>query len=140
VNDGASRARAARRTPDWLRVVTIAQGVVVGSIAASCVLFSVAYVRLYLDDNCYPIPDAVRIAQHLNSYAVDSPVDSHWFPAGAETLVALPVLLSGSINVTNLSGAWCVLALLLVMYRFAGLWCAAPASRMATCSLCTPRA
>ncbi|MBI3786049.1 MAG: hypothetical protein HY270_21900 [Deltaproteobacteria bacterium] len=116
----------------WLRAVTIAQAVVVAAIVASCLLFSVAYVRLYLDDNGYHIPNAVRIAQNISPYSVNSPVDSHWFPAGAETLVAIPIRLSGSINASNLSGAWCVAALLWVMYRFAGLWCASAAGRLAT--------
>ncbi|HVM96084.1 MAG TPA: hypothetical protein VMT89_06830 [Candidatus Acidoferrales bacterium] len=131
----AARAQAVVEPPsktDALRIVTIAQAVVVVSIAASCVLFSVAYVRLYLDDNCYHIPNAVRIAQHLNPYSVDSPVDSHWFPAGAETFAAIPILLSGSINASNLTGAWCVIGLLLLMYRFAGLWCAEAGGRWAT--------
>lgn len=117
------------------RLIAGGQVAVIGCIVASCLLFGVVYVDAFIDDAGYHIPNAVRIAQHLNPYFVDSPVDSHWFPAGAETLVALPVWLTGSLNVTNLSGGLCVLALVVLMYHFAGLWCADHLGRL-TSALC----
>jgi len=104
-------------------VIAGGQIAVISFIVASCLLFGVVYVGVFVDDTGYHIPNAVRIAQHLNPYFVDSPVDSHWFPAAAETVVALPVLLTGSLNVTNVSGGLCVFALVVLMYHFAGLWC-----------------
>lgn len=112
--------------------IAVLQTAVIVFILASCVLFGLAYVGLYIDDTAYHIPSAIRIAQHLNPYWVHSPVDSHWFPAGAETVVALLVLLTHSLDVTNLSGAACAIALVLLMYGFAGLWCRHRLGRLAT--------
>jgi hypothetical protein len=110
-----------------------AQLVVVVFILGSCVVFGLTHVALFLDDNAYHVPSAVRIAQHYNPYFVgDSPVDSHWFPAGAETLVAVLVALTGSLNTTNLSGALCAIALVVLMYRFAGVWGADGCGGLAT--------
>jgi hypothetical protein len=105
---------------------------VVALILLSCLSFGIAYVGIFLDDTCYHIPGAIRIAQHLNPYWVDSPVDSHWFPAAAETAVAVLVLLTRSLNVTNISGSLCFIAIVFLMYRFAGLWCRARLGRLAT--------
>jgi hypothetical protein len=91
-------------------------------LAILSVLFGVLFVGYYFDDTCYHIVAAVRIAQHLNPWYVNSPVDSHWFPAGASTLVALLVLITGSLNSTNLSGSLCFIVLLWLTYRFAGIW------------------
>jgi hypothetical protein len=79
-------------------------------------------VARWLDDVAYHIPGAVRIALQRNPYFVDSPVDSHWYPAGAETFAAILVLASGSINSTNATGAICFAGLCLLVYFFAGLW------------------
>src|SRR5579862_692423 len=122
----------------WLtasRVIEAGQITVIAVILASCALFGVIYIGGFIDDNGYHIPNAVRIAQHFNPYFVDSPVDSHWFPAGAETLVAVLVALTGSLNVTNLSGAGCVIGIVVLMYHFAKLWCDDRLGRLTT-ALC----
>lgn len=113
--------------------IAAAQLVVVAFVLGSCLVFGLAYVGLFLDDNAYHLPSAVRIAQHWNPYFVgDSPVDAHWFPAGAEALVAVFVALAGSLSLSNLSGALCAGALVVLMYRFAGLWGADRLGRLAT--------
>jgi len=131
--------RGAATIPDHEHTLRRVQGAiaagqiaVVAFILASCVLFGMVYVAGFLDDNGYHIPGAVRIAQHLNPYYVDSPVDSHWFPALSETLVALLVIPTSSLNVTNLSGSLCFIAIVVLMYHFAGLWCRGRSGRMAT--------
>src|SRR5437870_863959 len=117
---------AIEMAPIWhtvRRLLIVGDVAVIACILASCLLFSIVYICAFIDVSGYHVPNAVRIAQHLNPYWVDSPVDSHWFPAGAETLVAVLVALTGSLNVTNLSGAACFLTLVLLMCRFASLWC-----------------
>ncbi|MBI1815740.1 MAG: hypothetical protein HYR72_12225 [Deltaproteobacteria bacterium] len=123
----------------WIRpVIAALQLAVIVVILLSCVLYSVVYIARWLDDTTYHIPAAVRIAHSWNPYAVDSPVDSHWFPAGAETLVAVLVWATGSLYVTNLSGALCAIAIAALMYRFAGLWSSDPLPRLATVAcVCT---
>jgi hypothetical protein len=121
-------------------VIAALQLAVIAVILLSCVLYGVVYIARWLDDTTYHIPAAVRIAHSWNPYAVDSPVEAHWFPAGAETIVALLVAATGSLNITNLSGCLCVVALTALMYRFAGLWCRDPMPRLATigCMCCIP--
>ncbi len=123
-----------------LRTLAALQVSTIALICGGCVIYGVAYIARWLDDVAYHIPTAVRIAQHLNPYWVDSPVESHWFPAGAETIVALLVAATGSLNATNVSGCLCLMALIALMYRFAGLWCRDPLPRLATigCMCCIP--
>jgi hypothetical protein len=87
-------------------------------------LNSVAYVRDYVDDTAYHIPIAIEIARHRNPYYVDtnSTFTSFWFPGGAETIVAFIVSITHTINSTNLSGSMFFVLLLIVAYKFAGLW------------------
>jgi hypothetical protein len=114
------------------RMLLSAQVAVVALIVLACMAYSVAYVRGWYDDTCYHIVNAVRIAKSLNPYYVDSPVDSHWFPAAASTVMAVLVRLSGSIEVTNLSGAGCLLIMLAVLWRFSGLWSHDAGARFST--------
>ena len=100
-------------------------------------------MRGWYDDTAYHIPLAVDIARHLNPYTVDegnTPFTSMWFPAAAETLVAVPIRLTGRIGSSNLSGAFSFALLLALTYCFAGLWSQAAADRLASVGLvvCIP--
>lgn len=96
----------------------------VASTLVASLLYSIAYIRYSYDDTAYHVPMAVETAKHLNPYYVPggSSFTSFWFPAGAETLVALVVSVTRSINSTNFSGALVFAGFLAVSYKFAELW------------------
>jgi hypothetical protein len=103
-------------------------------LAATAVIYGAVYIGRWADDVAYHIPGAVRIAKQLDPYHVDSPVDSHWYPSGAEAFAALFVAATSSINATNATGALCYLAVCLGTYLAAGLWSRARTVRL-TCVL-----
>lgn len=76
-------------------------------ICFSAAIHGLVFIRSFVDDNAYHIPMAVEIARHYNPYHVDtsSAFTSFWFPAGAETFVAIFLLSSKDINTSNLSGS-----------------------------------
>jgi len=113
------------------RLLVAAEVPLLAILAFTAVTYSLVYIARGLDDVAYHIPGAVRIAQHANPYFVDSPVDSHWYPAGAETLAALPIAAIGSINATNVTGGLCFVAVCLAVYAAAGLWTRDLAARLA---------
>jgi hypothetical protein len=98
--------------------------IIIATLVTASLLNGVAYVRGYVDDTAYHIPMAVEIARHHNPYYVDtsSTFTSFWFPAGAETFVAVIILITQNINSTNLSGAIFFIGFLFAGYKFAGIW------------------
>ena len=113
---------------------------ILGLLAVS-LLYGTVWVRGYYDDNAYHIPNAIRMAQQLNPLvSPDSPVDSHWFPAGASIPVALLLRAAGTINVTNLTGPIAFALLAFLVYRFTGLWTRMTHVRLACVALtcCIP--
>jgi hypothetical protein len=93
-------------------------------ILMTAFLNSYVFVRRYIDDTAYHIPMAVEIARHLNPYYADlhSAFTPFWFPAGAEAITALVLLVTRDINYTNLSGSLFFILFLFVTYKFAGIW------------------
>ncbi len=102
----------------------VPQSAILLFLVVAAFLNSVAYVRNYVDDTAYHIPIAVEIARHRNPYYVDvdSAFTSFWFPGGAETMVAVIISITHTINSTNLSGSIFFVLFLFVAYKFAGLW------------------
>ncbi len=112
-------------------------------ILAAAFLNAATYVRGWFDDTAYHIPLAADIARQLNPYTIDAgntPFTSMWFPAAAETLVAVLIRVTRSINSTNLSGAFGFALLLSLTYFFAGLWSKRACGRLASVGLvaCIP--
>ena len=112
-------------------------------ILGAAFLNTIMYVHAWYDDTAYHIPMAVSIARQLNPYTINpnnTPFTSMWFPAGAETLVAVFLRVTGSIRSSNLSGALSFALLLALTYAFAGLWSRRAAGRLASVALvaCIP--
>lgn len=125
------------------RAICLGLSLGIALILLAAFLNAVTYVRGWFDDTAYHIPLAVDIARQLNPYAIDAgnaPFTSMWFPAAAETLVAILIRATGSINSTNLSGAFTFALLLALTYFFAGLWSRRACGRLASVGLvaCIP--
>jgi hypothetical protein len=111
------------------RLTTLAIGstqlLIVAVISLAACLYAITYIRSAYDDNTYHIPLAVSIATHRNPYYIDAdnaPFIATWFPAAAESLVGLLAAVTGTINSTNLTGGLVFLLIMVVTYKFAGLW------------------
>jgi len=114
--------RLARALNLFERAFVAGQLALILLFAGTAVLYAHVYVGNWADDIAYHIPGAVRIAKNLNPYFVDSSVDSHWYPAGAETFAALFVWAIGSLYAANVTGALCFIAICLGTFLASGLW------------------
>jgi hypothetical protein len=104
--------------------LTLLQVSILACIVIPAFLISTTYVRGYLDDNGYHVPVAVEIARRHNPYYVDrlSARTAFWFPAAAETFVAVLIVLRKDIDISNLSGFLVFLFFLIAAYGFARIW------------------
>lgn len=102
----------------------------VGVMMLWAVVGGLTILRMYFDDTAYHIPISVAIAKSLNPYVITQPLASSYFPALAETISALFILVFGSIYVTNITGALAFIGLFFVGKRFAGHFTDDPDTRL----------